>query len=148
MKRTIALVLLIAIATAVPALAASSEAIQVISVAMEQLGAPYELQSDAPNSFNCLTFVIYCVNQVAPGKLSEKGIDGDYSIVKSVKKLKAGDIVCFKSSNKLKGILGFHFGLYAGKGYFIHAANWDEGVTVSKVNKYKKRFVGAIRVFG
>ena len=147
MRRTIALVLLIALAAATPALAAPSRAKQAISVAMEQLGAPYELKSDAPNSFNCFSFVAYCVNQVVPGKISEKRIDGKYSIVKSIQKLKTGDIVCFKSSSKLKGVLGFHYGLYAGKGYFIHAANRDEGVKVSKINSYKKRFVGAIRVF-
>lgn len=147
MKRTVALALLLAMAVATPALAASLEVEQVISVAMEQLGAPYELKSDVPNSFNCFSFVVYCINQAVPGKISSAGIDGGYKTVKSIHKLKAGDIVCFKSTNKLKGILGYHFGIYAGKGYFIHAANKDDGVTVSKVKDYKKRFVGAIRLF-
>lgn len=147
MKRIIALVLLIAMATAAPALASSSQVKQVISIAMDQLGAPYELLSDAPNSFNCFSFVAYCVNQVVPGKISTKSIDGDYSKIKSIKSLAAGDIICFKSSKKLKGILGYHFGIYVGKGYFIHAANKDDGVTVSKISDYKKRFLGAVRVF-
>ena len=147
MKRTIALVLLIAMLTAVPAMASASKAKQVVSVAMEHLGAPYELKSDAPKSFNCFSFVAYCVNKVVPGRITTKSIEGDYKKIKSIKSLKAGDIICFKRSSKQKGILGYHYGIYVGKGYFIHAANKHDGVTISKLGNYKRRFVGAVRVF-
>lgn len=147
MKRTIAVVLLIAMAMAVPALAASSQAAQVVAVAMKRVGASYALNSNPPKTFNCFSFVEYCVNQVVPDKITAMGIDGGYTKVKSIQKLKVGDIVCFKSSSRLKGVLGYHYGIYAGKGYFIHAANKSDGVIVSKVKDYKKRFVGAIRVF-
>ena len=147
MKRTIALVLLIAMVTTVPAMASKSQVKQVISVAMGQLGAPYELKSDAPKSFNCFSFVAYCVNKVVPGKITTKSIGGEHKRIKSIKSLKAGDIVCFKRSSKLKGILGYHYGIYVGNGYFIHAANKHDGVIVSKINDYKKRYIGAVRVF-
>ena len=147
MKRTIALVLLMTMVTAIPAMASSSQVEKVISVALKQVGKPYELLSNAPNSFNCFSFVAYCVNRVVPGKISAKRINGKYMKVKSLHALKAGDIVCFRKSSRLNGILAHHYGIYMGKGYFIHAVNRKDGVTVSKIGHYKKRFVGAVRIF-
>ncbi len=146
-EREIALFLLLALVCSMPAMAESSRVEQLLSVAVEQLDAPYELFSDAPNSFNCLTFVIYCFNQVASGKISVQGIDGDYEKISSIRNVQPGDIVCFKSSSRLKGVLGYHFGIYVAKGYFIHASSEAGKVTVSKLKNYKKRFVGAVRIF-
>lgn len=146
MKRKIALVLALLLALTTPAIASSSQAKKVISVAMKQIGAPYKLESDSPNSFNCFTFVAYCFNEVEPGTITSGGISGHYDKIKSASKLKAGDIVIFKSTRKLKGILGYHFAIYAGDGYIIHAANKADGVTVSRLKDYRKRFVGAVRI--
>lgn len=147
MKRSIALVLLFALLFSMPAMASSSQVEKVLAVAMKQLGAPYELLSDAPKSFNCVSFVMYCFNQVESGTISQDGIKGDYTKITSTKHLKPGDIVCFEGSSGQKGILGSHYGIYAGKGCFIHASNRDGMVTASKFKDYKKRFVGAIRIF-
>lgn len=147
MKKAIAVVLLLALMSAVPAMAMSSKVEKLLSTALEQMGAPYELYSDAPNSFNCFTFVTYCVNEVEDGKITWEGIDGSYKKITSIKRLKSGDIICFKNSKHHKGVLGYHFGIYLGKGYFIHAANQDEGVTIDEVKDFKKRFIGAIRLF-
>lgn len=146
MKRVLALMLVMLMALAVPASASSSQVKQVLSVAMEQLGAPYALKSDAPKSFNCLSFVAYCFNQVVPGSITTSGVASEYTKVSSLSKLKAGDIVVFKSTRQLRGVLGYHFAIYAGKGYIIHAANLTDGVIVSKLKAYKKRFVGAVRI--
>lgn len=146
MKRFAACLLIMTMVLTVPAFASSSQAKQVVSVAASQLGAPYALDSDAPNSFNCYSFVRYCINQVIPGAISSGGVQTEYKKVSSISKLKAGDIVVFKSSRQLRGILGYHYGIYAGKGYIIHAANLTDGVTVSKMANYKKRFVGAVRI--
>ena len=58
-----------------------------------------------------------------------------------------GDIVCFKSSGNEGGVPGCHFGIYVGKGYFIHASSSANKVIMSKVKNYSGRFVGALRVF-
>ena len=147
MKKAIACLLLFTLLFTTPAMATQSQIKQVLSTAMEQLGKPYDLFSDAPNSFNCCSFVMYCFNRVSNGTISNGRIKGNYEKVTSMKKLRPGDIVCFKGSKQQKGILGYHFGIYMGRGYFINAKNKREGVTVSKVKDYKKRFVGAIRVF-
>ena len=64
-----------------------------------------------------------------------------------VRDVEPGDIVCFKNSSRLKGILGYHFGIYVGKGYFIHASNSAGKVTAGKLSQYRKRFIGAVRIF-
>lgn len=144
MKRLIAVLLILLLAT--PAMAASSKKEQIISVATEQIGKPYKLYSDAPNSFNCVTFVAYCFNAVAPGTVSQSGVKGSYDKIASKEDLKAGDILCFKTSSNQKGILGYHFGIYLGKGYFIHASSSAGEVTMCALKNYKNRFVGALRV--
>ena len=146
MKRTLALILAILMALAAPAVAASSQAKKVLSVAKKQIGAPYKLDADSPKSFNCFSFVAYCFNEVSPGTITSSGINGPYDTVTSASKLKAGDIVIFRSNRKLKGIMGYHYAIYAGKGYIIHAANKTDGVTVNRFKDFRKRFVGAVRI--
>ena len=104
MKRTLALILAILMALAAPAVA-SSQAKKVLSVAKKQIGAPYKLDADSPKSFNCFSFVAYCFNEVSPGTITSSGINGPYDTVTSASKLKAGDIVIFRSNRKLKGIM-------------------------------------------
>ena len=148
MRRTAAVALLMALMLTMFARPASADSPveQVISVARDQLGKPYALFSDAPRSFNCVSFVAYCFNQVADGTISLDGISGDYKKIKSTKHLKTGDILCFKSATRKKGVLSHHYGIYLGKGYFIHASNADKCVTISKLKSYKKRFTGAVRI--
>ncbi len=146
MKRAAAFILVIVMALAMPAAASSSRAKQVLDVAREQIGAPYALKSDAPNSFNCLSFVAYCFNQVVPGTITRGGVKVEYEKIDAMSKLKAGDIVIFRSTNKLRSVKGYHFAIYAGKGRIIHAANPIDGVTVSKLKAYRKRFIGAVRI--
>ncbi len=146
-RRIFALILLLVLTVAMPATADASQVEQLISVVIEQLGAPYELLSSPPDSFNCLTLVTYCFNQVADGTFSAKGVEGSCEKIASLRDVKPGDIVCFKSSNRMKGILGYHFGICVGRGYFIHASNSEGKVTADKLSKYRKRFLGAVRIF-
>lgn len=146
-KRITALALLLILLSAIPATAASMRGVQVVSVAMKQVGKPYALHSDVPNSFNCATFVAYCCNQVSSGAVTKSGIGGKPKKITSVKKLEAGDIVCFKTSGSERGILSYHFGIYMGKGFFIHASNSANEVIVSKMKDYSGRYLGAMRVF-
>ena len=145
-RRTIALGLMLVLILSTQAMAASSQVKQVLYVALDQLGTPYALISDAPDSFNCLSFVVYCFNQVNRGMISNSGINGKYKRIKSIQNLKSGDILCFKTTKQEIGILGYHFGIYMGKGYFIHASSHAGKVLVSTMKNYKKRFAGAVRV--
>ena len=147
LKRTIAAALLLAMLCATPAMASASQSRQVVAVALKQLGTPYALYSDAPNSFNCASFVTYCFNQVSSGTISKSGISGGYSRVSSVNNLKTGDVLCFKTARSEQGILNYHFGIYIGNGRFIHASTTADKVTISKLSNYKKRFLGAVRIF-
>ena len=69
--------------------------------------------------------------------------DIDASFASSVQ---PGDIVCFKTSGNEKGLLSYHFGIYMGKGYFIHASNTAKQVIVSKMKSYSGRFLGGMRL--
>jgi len=146
-RRSIALALALLMLFATPAMAISrTRARQVLSVAFEQLGKPYELISDAPNSFNCASFVAYCFNAVDSGSFTNNRFSGHYRKISSMKKLKAGDIVCFKASGSETGMLSYHFGIYMGKGHFIHASNSAKEVIISKLTSYSGRFLGGLRI--
>lgn len=145
--RIIALALVIALISATPAMALSAKGLQAVSVALRQVGKPYKLKSDAPNSFNCATLVGYCLNRVDSGKVTRNGIQGGYTKIGAMKLLDIGDVLCFKTTGSEIGILSYHFGIYMGKGYFVHASNSANKVIVSKVKDYAGRFLGAIRVF-
>ena len=71
-QRITAVLLLLILAVSSPAVADTSQVEQLLAVAIEQLGTPYELFSNAPESFNCLTFVTYCFNQVADGTFQQE----------------------------------------------------------------------------
>lgn len=144
-KRIIALAMLLILVVATPAMAAS-RAKEVLSVAVGQLGKPYALISQAPDSFNCASFVAYCFNSVDSGTISQGRIKGHAKKIGSIRKVKPGDILCFKSSGGEVGMLSYHFGIYMGKGRFIHASNSAQKVTISKLKSYSKRFIGALRV--
>ena len=144
-KRTLALALLLLLILSTPAMALPKST-KVLNVAVAQLGKPYELSSDAPNSFNCASFVAYCFNTVKSGTITRNGVSGRCRKIGSMQKMKAGDIVCFRTSGSEKGILNYHFGLYMGKGRFIHASNSAKQVVISKLKSYSGRFLGALRV--
>ena len=146
-KRTMAIALVLAMIFATPAMAASSQAKQVVAVALRQLGKPYALYPNSPSSFNCASLVRYCCNQVSRGKITRDGVSGSAARITSLRKVGLGDIVCFKSSGNENGVPSCHFGIYVGKGYFIHASSSANKVIMSKVKNYSGRFIGALRVF-
>ena len=146
MKRAIALVLMIVMLASTPAMADQLRTRQVLAVAVGQLGKPYALAPDAPNSFNCASFVVYCFNAVSSGTFSNATIHVPYKRISSIKKVRAGDIVCFKTSGDEQGLLSYHFGIYMGRGYFIHASNTAKQVIVSKMKSYSGRFLGGMRL--
>ena len=145
-KRSIALALILLIIFMTPAMAVQSRASRVLTVAVSQLGKPYALVSSTPDSFNCASFVAYCYNTVSSGTITRNGVSGRCRKISSLKKLKAGDILCFRTSGSEKGMLNYHFGLYMGKGRFIHASNSAKQVVISKLKSYSGRFLGALRV--
>ena len=97
LKRICALTLLFALILTMPAAALSSRTKKVLSVAVHQIGAPYSLLSDAPHSFNCASFIAYCFNRVESGTITTHGIDGRHRRISSLRKVKPGDILRFRS---------------------------------------------------
>ena len=147
-KRIFAFILIIALLSSVPALAASDRAKQVAMNAVRQLGKPYKLLSDPPDSFNCSTLVTYCCNKVKSNVISIKGVNGSYKKIRSMSKLQIGDIVGYRiASGRTPQIMNYHFGIYCGKGYFIHASQNSRKVICSKVRSYRGKYLGAIRLF-
>lgn len=146
-RRICALFLVLSLIISIPALA-ESRASKVVRVAQAQMGKKYRLDADAPNSFNCASLIVYCVNSVKKGTVSMNGVKDHYTKVKSMSSLKPGDIVCYRNSHK-KGlkVMGYHFGIYCGKGYMIHASRSAGKVICSKVRKYHARFIGGLRIF-
>lgn len=55
-----------------------SQVEQLLSVAIEQMDASYELFSNTPESFSCLSFGTYCFKQVADGTISVKSDEGGW----------------------------------------------------------------------
>lgn len=145
LKKTCAVMLLLAMILTMPAMATSSRVKRVLTTAVGQIGAPYALYSDAPNSFNCASYVAYCFNRVEEGTITGRGINSHYHRFRSMGKVKPGDVVCFRTS--ASGPINIHMGIYLGKGYFAHASNKAGKVTVSRLKRYRKSFVGSIRIF-
>lgn len=146
-RKTVALMLLLALVFSMSAASASSRSRAVVAVALKQLGKPYALNSSAPDSFNCVSLVAYCYNRVNSGTISKSGIRGRCTRITSTRKLSPGDVLCFKSPNNSKGTPDYHFGLYTGRGCFIHASSSAERVIMSKLKDYEGRFLGALRLF-
>ena len=145
LKKTCAMMLILAMILSTPAMATSSRVRRVLTTAVRQIGTPYALVSNAPHSFNCASFVAYCYNRAQRGTITYRGINHRYHKYRSIGNVKPGDVLCFNASGP--GPIDFHMGIYLGRGYFIHASNKAGRVTASKLKRYRSRFVGGIRIF-
>ncbi len=120
-----------------------------IKCAHNQLGDPYILGDEGPDSFDCSGLVHYCLNKsgikVGRRNAYTYSNNNDWKRIDSVDELKKGDLLFFKSdtSDKVN-----HTAIYIGNKQFIHASASKGMVVQSSFSSYWYRnFVCGRRVF-
>ena len=119
----------------------------VVEYAKQYLGCKYVSGGISPTTgFDCSGFTSYVYKHfgISLNRTSREQINSGISIEKS--NLQPGDIVFFNNAGNTS--IG-HVGIYVGGDNFIHASNPKEGVRITSLSTsyYKKRYVGARRVF-
>lgn len=120
----------------------------VLDVAKKQLGDPYILGNEGPNSFDCSGLVYYCLKEAGSsrGRYNAAGYSqvSDWDKIKSMNDLEKGDLLFFWNSGKTK--VG-HVGIYVGSGMMIDASSSNGKVVKRscKTSYWKKMFVFARR---
>ena len=121
----------------------------VVKCAQNQLGDPYILGDEGPDSFDCSGLVHYCLNKcgVSVGRRNAYTYSNNdkWTRIDSVDDLKKGDLLFFKSdtSDKVN-----HAAIYIGGKQFIHASASKGKVVQSSFSSYWYRnFVCGRRVF-
>ena len=117
-----------------------------ISVAKGLLGKPYAVSDNPPSSFNCSSFVEYCLEKAGysvKGTAAAQAADSSFAKISSTSSLKKGDILCFDTDED--GACD-HTALYLGSGSFIEASqNAGKVQTNSLSSWYKSHFMWARR---
>ena len=117
---------------------------KVIALAKSLLGRPYALDDNPPSSFNCSSFVEYCMERYGysmQGTAAAQAADGSYAKVTSG--LKAGDVLCFDTDGD--GTCD-HTAIYLGNNSFIEASqNAGKVQTNTLTDWYKSHFLWARR---
>jgi cell wall-associated NlpC family hydrolase len=90
---------------------------EVVSIAMQQLGKPYQYGAAGPGAFDCSGLAMYCYAQI--GISLSHGATDQYNegTPISLSELQPGDLVFFGSATGYK----YHVGIYVGGGSMIHA---------------------------
>jgi peptidoglycan DL-endopeptidase CwlO len=145
MKKAISFIfaLVVLIAT-VPRVEASTSRDEVVNIAKEQLGAPYQFGGTTPKGFDCSGFIKYVFDKVGielPRTASEQYNTG---IKVDKEDLQPGDLVFFENTYKA-GIS--HSGIYIGDQEFISATT-SKGVTTASLDSsyWGPKFAGGKRV--
>ena len=117
-----------------------------ISVAKSLLGKPYAVSDNPPSSFNCSSFVEYCLEKAGfsvKGTAASQAADSSFAKISSTSSLKKGDILCFDTDGD--GTCD-HTALYLGCGSFIEASqNAGKVQTNSLSSWYKSHLLWARR---
>ena len=117
-----------------------------ISVAKSLLGRPYAVSDNPPSSFNCSSFVEYCLEKAGfsvKGTAAAQAADSSLAKISSTSSLKKGDILCFDTDGD--GTCD-HTAIYLGSGSFIEASqNAGKVQTNSLSSWYKSHLLWARR---
>ena len=117
-----------------------------ISVAKSLLGRPYAVSDNPPSSFNCSSFVEYCLEKAGfsvKGTAAAQAADSSLAKITGTSSLKKGDILCFDTDGD--GTCD-HTAHYLGSGSFIEASqNAGKVQTNSLSSWYKSHFLWARR---
>lgn len=115
-------------------------------VARQLLGRPYSMSGSAPYSFNCSSFVQYCMGKAGysmNGTAAAQSVDGRYAKVSSVSSLRKGDILFFDTTGD--GRVD-HSAIYISGGKFVEASRNAGKVQVNTLSSwYKSHFKWARR---
>lgn len=120
-----------------------------IKCAQNQLGDPYILGDEGPDSFDCSGLVYYCLTKcgIKVGRRNAYTYSNNdkWKRIDSVDDLKKGDLLFFKSDTSEKVN---HTAIYIGNKKFIHASASRGMVVLSSFSSYWYRnFVCGRRVF-
>jgi cell wall-associated NlpC family hydrolase len=118
-----------------------SRAAQVVAIAMQYLGVPYQWGGASPaQGFDCSGFVMYVYAQIGISLPHNAAMQFGYGTPVSREELQPGDLVFFDG-------LG-HNGIYIGGGQFIHAPHTGDVVKISSLYEdwYASQWVGARRI--
>ena len=117
---------------------------KVLALAVSLIGRPYALDDDPPSSFNCSSFVEYCMEKYGysmQGTAASQAGDGRYSKVTSG--YQKGDVLCFDTDGD--GVCD-HTAIYMGNNAFIEASqNAGKVQTNSLTDWYKGHLLWARR---
>lgn len=117
-----------------------------IAVGRSLLGTKYKLSDNPPKTFNCSSFVQYCMKKAGysmKGTAATQAADGRYQRITSVSSIKRGDVLCFDTSENGKVD---HSAIYLGNDKFIEASQKAGKVQINTLTSwYKKHFVCARR---
>lgn len=121
-----------------------TKAEKAIAVAESLLGAKYALNDNPPHSFNCSSFVKYCMSKAGismKDTAAKQAADGRYKKISKVSDLKKGDVLFFAEGKSID-----HSAIYLGGGKFIEAsAAAGQVQTNSMTDWYKSHFKFARR---
>ncbi len=100
----------------------------VVPIAMQQLGKPYQWGAAGPNAFDCSGLVMYCYAQIGISLPHSAAAQYNSGTHLSQEYLEAGDLVFFGKT----GVS--HVGIYVGGGKYIHAPRTGDVVKVSALS--------------
>ncbi|WP_244326599.1 C40 family peptidase [Pseudonocardia alni] len=119
-------------------LTGSSDGVQALAQAKQQLGKPYKWGATGPSAFDCSGLMVWAFEQIGvdlPRTSSAQSQMDGTPVSKS--QLKPGDLVFFYSPVS-------HVGIYAGNGKVLHASTSGEPVKYSDIDAMP--FHNAVRV--
>lgn len=119
---------------------------KVITLAGSLLGHPYALSDNPPSSFNCSSFVEYCMEKQGfsmEGTAAKQAADGSYAAIRDVSDIRVGDVLCFDTDED--GVCD-HTAIYLGDNRFIEASSNAGKVQTNELTSwYKQHFMLARR---
>ena len=135
----------VAAAALAKAVMSLSKVDRAILVGQTMLGRKYELASDPPSSFNCSSFVQYCMGKAGysmKNTAATQAMDGRYRLIIGVSNIKKGDVLFFATSGNGKVD---HSAIYLGGGKFIEASQKAGKVQINTLTDWYKRHLVCAR---
>lgn len=111
---------------------------EVVGIAMQHLGKPYQWGAAGPDSFDCSGLVMYCYAQIGISLPHSAAAQYNRGTKIGREYLAPGDLVFFGKT----GIS--HVGIFAGGGRYIHAPRTGDVIKVSSISS-RNDYFGACR---